>query len=92
MSDKAFQIIKIKDNKGKIKECDVLFLFTPKDSDKRYVVYTDHLKNDAGLLNVYAGIYEDNAGEKVLKPIVNDEEWFTVESILAKLLEKNKEG
>ena len=90
--NKTCSIIKIKDDKGKIKECEVLFLFSPKDSDKNYIVYTDNTIDEAGSKRVYANIYVENGEKKELLPLESDEEWFTVESILAKLEEKSKEG
>ena len=89
---KTCSVLKIKDDKGHIKECEVLYLFTPKNSDKNYIVYTDNSVDEAGSKRVYANIYVENGEKKELLPLESDEEWFTVESILAKLEEKSKEG
>ena len=45
---KTCSVFKIKDDKGHIKECEVLYLFTPKNSDKNYIVYTDNSVDEAG--------------------------------------------
>ncbi len=90
--NKTCNIIKIKDDKGKIKECEVLYLFTPKNSDKNYIVYTDNTVDEAGSKRVYANIYQESGEKKLLLPILTDDEWFTVEAILTKLDEKSKEG
>ncbi len=91
-NNENYQIIKIKDEKGNIKECEVLYLFTPKNDEKTYVVYTDNSKDEAGSLRVYAGIYFEEKEKKELLPLTKEEEWFTIESILNKLEEKSKEG
>ena len=90
--NKTCSVFKIKDDKGKIKECEVLYLFTPKNSDKKYIVYTDNTVDETGLKRVYANLYQENGEKKELLPLKSEEEWFTVESILAKLDEKSKEG
>ncbi len=89
---KTCSVFKIKDDKGHIKECEVLYLFTPKNSDKNYIVYTDNSVDEAGSKRVYANIYRENGEKKELLPLEREEEWFTVEQILAKLDEKSKEG
>ena len=90
--NKTCSVFKIKDDKGHIKECEVLYLFTPKNSDKNYIVYTDNSVDEAGSKRVYANIYRENGEKKELLPLESEEEWFTVEQILAKLDEKSKEG
>ena len=90
--NKTCSVFKIKDDKGKIKECEVLYLFTPKNSDKKYIVYTDNTVDETGLKRVYANLYQENGEKKELLPLKSEEEWFTVESILVKLDEKSKEG
>ncbi len=83
-------IIVIEDEKGKKKECEILFTFTPKEGDKKYVVYTSDELDEDDCKKVYANIYYDN-NKKELLPIESEEEWYTVEAVLAKLIEKSKE-
>ena len=54
--------------------------------------YTDNSVDEAGSKRVYANIYRENGEKKELLPLESEEEWFTVEQILAKLDEKSKEG
>ncbi len=87
---KNYSKIKIKDEKGNIKECDVLYIFTPKKSNLSYIVYTDNVLDDGESKRVYANIIKENSKE--LMPLKTEEEWYTVEAILTKLEEKkNKE-
>ncbi len=90
--NKTCSVIKIKDDKGKIKECEVLYLFTTKDNQKKFIIYTDNTEDELGCKRVYANIYKENGEKKELLPLESEEQWFTVESILAKLTEKSKEG
>ena len=65
---KTCSVFKIKDDKGHIKECEVLYLFTPKNSDKNYIVYTDNSVDEAGSKRVYANIYRETGEKKELLP------------------------
>ena len=84
-------VIKIKDEKGKIKECKVLYTFTTKKENKTYIVYTDS-KKEKETLNIHAAILKEDKDKKELLPIKTNEEWFTIEAILDKLKEMSKEG
>ena len=83
-------IMIIEDKQGKKIECEILFLFKPKQGEKRYVVYTDNTTDESGAKRVYGHIYYDN-NNKELFPIETEEEWYTIEAILDKLEEKSKE-
>ena len=71
---------------GVEKEYQKLFAFESSETNKNYIVYTDNTKDDSGNLRVYANVYEKNG--KVLGALETEEEWYTVESIYAKLSEK----
>ncbi len=73
-----------KDSKGKEKEFEIIFKFDSNQTKKSYIVYTDKERQD-GLLKVYANIYDKTGKNKALMPIETDEEWNTIETILAKL-------
>lgn len=84
-------VFSIKDENGKIIECEVLFTFDSPETNKSYLVYTDNQKNAEGALQIYANIYDKTGQNKNLMPIETEEEWNTVEAILAKLEQKDKE-
>ena len=85
------KVFSIKDENGKILECEVLFTFDSPETNKSYLVYTDNQKSAEGALQIYANIYDKTGQNKNLMPIETEEEWNTVEAILAKLEQKDKE-
>ncbi len=84
-------VFMIKDEKGNQVECEVLFTFDSPETNKSYLVYTDNKKTKDGALQIYANTYDKTGQNKNLMPIETEEEWNTVEAILAKLEEKEKE-
>ncbi len=73
-----------KDNKGKEKEYEIIYKFDSDQTKKSYIIYTDKEKED-GLLKVYANVYDKTGSRKDLLPIETEEEWNTIETLLAKL-------
>lgn len=81
-------------DEGEQLDCEGLFLFDSEETGKTYLVYTDHSKNEAGLENVYASIYDKNSianlgeldpntlVEVDLAPIETDAEWDTIDKML----------
>ena len=84
-------VFNIKDENGNVIECEVLFTFDSPETNKSYLVYTDNKKTEEGALKIYANIYDKTGQNKNLMPIETEEEWNTVEAILAKLEQKDKE-
>ena len=85
-------VFSIRDEAGNVIECEVLFTFSSPETNKDYIVYTDNVKTGDGALQVYANVYDKTGQNRNLMPIETEEEWNTVESILAKLEEKKSEG
>jgi len=85
-------VFTIKNEKGENVECEVLFTFESPETNKNYIVYTDHTEDESGAIKVYANIYDKNGTTKDLLPIETEEEWNTIESILAKLEEQELKG
>lgn len=86
-------VMTVKDESGNIIECEILFTFRSEETKKDYVVYTDNSLTEDGQTKVYANVYEKNGNSKVLSPVETEEEWNTIESILAKLeQEENGSG
>lgn len=84
-------VFSIKDENGHTIECEILFTFESPETKKNYIIYTDNTKDEAGAIKVYANIYDKEGTSKELLPLETEEEWNTVESILAKL-EENEAG
>ena len=94
-------------DKGEQLDCEGLFLFDSPETNKTYIVYTDHTKNEEGLENVYASIYDrksisdlgeldpNTLVEVDLAPIETDAEWDTVDKMLerydAAMMNKDEE-
>lgn len=73
-----------KDSKGNEKEYEIIYKFDSDQTKKSYIIYTDGEKED-GLLKVYANVYDKSGANKSLMPIETEEEWNTIETLLAKL-------
>ncbi len=82
--DQSHKSMIIKDAKGNEKECEIIYKFDSDQTQKSYVIYTDGTKEN-GLLKVYANIYDKTGTDLNLKPIETEEEWNTIEALLAKL-------
>ena len=80
----------VKDEGGATVECEILFTFVSPDTGRNYIVYTDHKMSKSGDMNVYANIFDPSGSSKDLLPIETEEEWNTIESILAKLESSDK--
>jgi uncharacterized protein YrzB (UPF0473 family) len=78
------KVFTAKDNKGNIKEYEIIYKFDSSETNKSYVVYTDHEYED-GLLKVYANVYDTTGRNKRLMPVETEEEWNTIETFLSKL-------
>ena len=71
---------------------DVLFTFDSDETNKSYIVYTNHEKDKNGKEIVYSSIYDSKGDDKSLYPIETDEELKTIENILSSIEAKmNKE-
>ena len=69
---------------GKEISFDILFIFESLRTNKKYVIYTDNIKDINGNLNIYSSIYDD----KKLIDIVDEEDWKEIELFL----EQNIDG
>ena len=83
-------VFTVKDEKGSTIECEILFTFESPETKKNYIVYTDNTKDAGGSLKVYANVFDKTGTNKELMPLETEEEWNTVEAILAKLEEKEE--
>ena len=81
----------IKNDKGEVMECDVLFTFDSDETGKSYIAYTDNTKDEQGNIKVYANIYDPNGESLRLEPITTEKEWKAINNILVSVQEKVKE-
>lgn len=72
-------------------ECDVLFTFDSKDTNKSYIVYTDNTKDDMGNIKVYANTYDSDKDNGCLGTIETDEEWAIIEQIFSSINNKGED-
>jgi uncharacterized protein YrzB (UPF0473 family) len=79
------------DDNGKDVVCDILFTFDSDETNKSYIVYTDNSKDDNGIVQVFASIFDPNDPNTKLEEITSDKEWKIIESILSSLQEQVKE-
>jgi uncharacterized protein YrzB (UPF0473 family) len=81
----------IKNDKGELMECDVLFTFDSDETGKSYIAYTDNTKDEKGNIKVYANIYDPNGESLKLEPITTEKEWQAINNILISVQEKVRE-
>lgn len=79
-----------KDAKGNELEYEIIYKFDSDQTKKSYIIYTDG-KKENGQLRVFANIYDKTGANKNLMPIETEEEWNTIEALLAKLEDINEE-
>ena len=78
-------IFTIIDNKGKERQCEVLFTFESDETKKNYMVYTDNTLDESGNIRVYASIYNPELENSELLPIESEAEWRIIETILEEI-------
>ena len=83
-------IFTIIDNKGKERQCEVLFTFESDETKNNYIVYTDNTLDHEGNVRVYASIYNQKDKGVELEPINSEREWKIVETILSSIQEESK--
>ena len=83
---------KMVDENGKEKECEVLFTFESEETNKNYMVYTDHTQDEAGNTRVFASIFDPNDPNSKLLPIETEKEWNIIKTILAEIQNEVRES
>mgnify|MGYP003302847367 CR=1 FL=1 len=83
---------KMVDENGKEKECEVLFTFESEETNKNYMVYTDHTQDEAGNTRVYASVFDPNDPNSKLLPIETEKEWNIIKTILAEIQNEVRES
>ena len=85
-------IFKMVDENGNEKECEVLFTFESDETNKHYMVYTDHTQDEAGNTRVFASIFDPNDPNSKLLPIETEKEWNIIKTILAEIQNEVRES
>jgi uncharacterized protein YrzB (UPF0473 family) len=81
----------LKNEKGEVLECDVLFTFDSDETGKSYICYTDNTKDEKGNIKVFANIYDPSGESLKLEPITTEKEWQAINNILVSVQEKVRE-
>jgi uncharacterized protein YrzB (UPF0473 family) len=79
---KTFKVI---NDEGKEIECEVLFEFTSEETEKSYIVYTDHSKDEAGNIQIFANVFDPEKEQGKLEPIETEREWKIIETVLEEI-------
>ena len=74
----------IKNDKGEVMQCDVLFTFDSDETGKSYIAYTDNEVDEKGNLNIFAAIYYPKDDSR-FESIETEEEWNEIEKRLERL-------
>lgn len=90
--NEEMKFVIIDDNDNEI-ECEVLFTFDSLDTEKNYLVYTDHTTDENGNLSVYAATYDPLDEDANLIPVESEEELELVSSVYEEIMAEmeNKE-
>lgn len=77
----------IKNDMNEEKEFDVIFTFISRETNKKYVTYTDFSKDYKGKINCWSSYYE---GEE-LKPVTTENELKVIDDMLKTIGNVTKE-
>ncbi len=91
MEDKR-DTFKVVNDKGEEVECQVLFTFDSKETNKSYIAYTDNSKDENGNVQVFASTYDPTGEDSKLEPIQTEKEWKIVETILNTIQEEKQKA
>ena len=83
---------KMVDENGNEKECEVLFTFESEETNKNYMVYTDHTQDEAGNTRVFASSFDPVDPNSKLLPIETEKEWNIIKTILAEIQNEVRES
>ena len=83
--------ILLKDESGKIIECEILFTFESNETNKSYIIYTDNTFDELGNLKVYANTYDPNSEKGSFGEITTKREWALIEQIMNSIEGKKEE-
>ncbi len=77
----------IRNDNNEEKEFDIVFTFVSKETNKKYVTYTDYSKNNKGDINCWSSYYEGNK----LLPVTTENELKAIDTILKSIAASTQE-
>lgn len=66
--------------------CEVIATYLDENTNKNYILYTDHTYNDKHQLNVYYGLYEVEQGKFIIKKITSLEDKKIISDVFRSIL------
>ena len=82
------QTFEIEGEDGRNIKYEMLFSFDLQETNKSYLVYTDHSLDEEGNTRIYASIFHPDKKEGFLEPIKTEKEMNIVQTVLDKLQRK----
>lgn len=84
------QLITVLDEFGNKKEVELVSILPSKREEKVYLVYSDGVKNNDDMVNIYFSILVEDENGLSIKAIESDEELDYVNNLLMSQLEKGE--
>ena len=91
MNNEKGRFFTITDNKGVVKEYEILFTFDSEETKKSYIVFIDSGSEGKEEVPTYAATYSKNDDKLELKDIETEKEWDLIENLLAQIEDKVNE-
>jgi Protein of unknown function (DUF1292). len=85
-SEYSKQTFKIKNEKGELKEAELLLFFNFKNETEKYVIYTFNEVKKDNLIKVYSSLCVNDNGVMKLEQIPNDETWNRIKNVMRKVI------
>ncbi len=83
--------IVVKDEEGRVIECEKLFTFDSDETGLSYICYTDNQKDNENNVIVHAGTYDKSGEDNRIIPIKTDREWKIIQETLEEIIKNVKE-
>ena len=71
-------------------EYNVISTFKSEDTKKKYIIYTENIKNNNEEVKIFASTYTINNGTLDLKEIETEKEWKVINTILKSIYDNLK--
>lgn len=89
MIDQFFTLV---NEEGVETACELLFSFHASNTNKDYLVYTDHTTDEFGFETVFASVYDPTQPALALEAIETEEEWDMVDVALEVIQSRTDEN
>ena len=74
------------DTNGNLKEYDTILTYHSDEFNKDYIVYTDNIYNSNNELQIYISEYNKEDSERLVKEIINNNEYNKIKSEINSIL------